>query len=466
MTIKDQTVRGRCAEAKNNSLDALSAAMILVREHLDAPRLAQPSQFSAAFSAEGADDSYRSPQPLIHVYELPKHLEASYGRNTCKACTSSPGYKVEALVHRAVRSSSWNCPDASRARWFMVPLLYSCRVNCPNNPGTCHREHVAAYYVDRVVAWLQKSSQYWQRAPERHLFVWSQDKGGYRIAEHRASTFAQLRKGLFLQTVGAFMPGRPLAVEPAWDIVLPSTGTESVATLPENANELLQRKWRVFWRGTSHLSSYPIRAVFKQFVTHSSLRERFCVQKPSPTFFSELARETGFCLYLPGHLPQRWSGSLGHFLHASCLLVIADNYSALPFADTVPWGTVALLTREDRPSDIARLANISIERVDALLHAWHRVRPRRLFNVPARRGDAIDELVANLALREHQGVAWRRAHRRRCLQAVGNGHAFKLDADVRSMSQEQRDACCVGPTACSYTNDQFQSSSFLWTSAL
>ena len=105
-----------------------------------------------------------------------------------------------------------------------------------------------------------------------------------------------------------------------------------------------------------------------------------------------------------------------------------------------------------------KLAYASEATVGAMLDVWREMRNRLLWNVPAQRGDAVDELVANLALRDHDTTCtdrgtvgkecappWWHKRLRKCLVALtAGGRTYAIDADAATMSSEEKHACCVG----------------------
>lgn len=390
---------------------------------------------------------------FLYVYDIPRELagpECAYcGRGAGRA---DPGYMVESEAHKALRASRWATRDQNAARWYVVPLLYSCAIVCRNaGTGKCGAERRGADYVQSVFEWLQRQPR-WQTHAHRHVFVFSHDRGAYSIAEHRPELFNELRRGLFVQTAGAIMPGRPLAFDPSWDLVLPSASDHALVPVPTTAREARARRHLVFWQGgVTPPHKFPVRALWDRHYHASgaahSQRPDVVVRggkggsaRDRASLEAELRNAT-FCLYLPGAPPQRWSSSLGHMIASGCLLVVADDASTRPFEGTLPWDEFALRVPERSPRALAAQVNsLPNSRLEHLLRKYREVRPFLLYHQRAAEHIAWGLLrrdVANYAGRSER-------HLGACLAALGPSR-FGVDADADEMSAEQKAACTRHP---------------------
>ena len=389
---------------------------------------------------KGSTSGHHHHNKLLYVYDIPPSLAGA----ECSYCgvgagRADPGYMTEHVAHQALRASSWTTREAHEARWFVVPLLYSCASVCHMRLGelqvgkwfrderaaACATEEAGVAYVRRVFGWLSEQPA-WRAAAHRHVFVWAQDKGAYRIAEHDPALFAELRRGVFVQVAGAFMPGRPLAFEPGWDVVIPPQSDRPIVPIPASAADARARQRTVFWQGAAAYahSAYPARVAF--------VREYGAGQWPKVKLRtgqggSASDRESGargltnatFCLFLSGHSPQRWSGSLGHMIASGCLLIFADDVSTLPLGETLPWESMSLQVPEATPAALSRLVEaLSDAKLDEMLRQWRAVRPKLLF-APSARDGAVEQVVAALNRRDApEYVAWSHEQRRRCMQVI------------------------------------------------
>ena len=235
--------------------------------------------------------AFANKSTTIYVYRIPSRLAGP----ECPYCGvgaghTHPGYMTEVMAHEALRTSPFATDDPLAARWFVVPLRYSCAMVCRLRfgdvqvgqlvGGRCEAERQAVAYVQRVFSWLRTQPQ-WLDQPHRHVFVWAHDKGAYRIAEHAPSLFNELRRGLFVQLAGSIMPGRPLAFDPFWDVVLPPATRRTVRDVPASAAEARARAHVAFWQGGSlpgqHelATKYAIRARWvRAYASNPSLRHR------------------------------------------------------------------------------------------------------------------------------------------------------------------------------------------------
>jgi hypothetical protein len=229
--------------------------------------------------------------------------------------------------------------------------------------AACATEEAGVAYVRRVFGWLSEQPA-WRAAAHRHVFVWSQDKGAYRIAEHDPALFAELRRGVFVQVAGAFMPGRPLAFEPSWDVVIPPQSDRPIVPIPASAADARARQRTVFWQGAAAYahSTYPARVAFvREYGAGQWPKVKLRIGQGGSASDRESAARgltnATFCLFLSGHSPQRWSGSLGHMLASGCLLIFADDVSTLPLGETLPWESMSLQVPEATPAALSRLVD-------------------------------------------------------------------------------------------------------------
>jgi hypothetical protein len=354
---------------------------------------------------KGSTSGHHHHNKLLYVYDIPPSLAGA----ECSYCgvgagRADPGYMTEHAAHQALRASSWTTREAHEARWFVVPLLYSCASVCHMRLGelqvgkwfrdgraaACATEEAGVAYVRRVFGWLSEQPA-WRAAAHRHVFVWSQDKGAYRIAEHDPALFAELRRGVFVQVAGAFMPGRPLAFEPSWDVVIPPQSDRPIVPIPASAADARARQRTVFWQGAAAYahSTYPARVAFvREYGAGQWPKAKLRIGQGGSASDRESAARgltnATFCLFLSGHSPQRWSGSLGHMIASGCLLIFADDVSTLPLGETLPWESMSLQVPEATPAALSSLVeDLSDAKLDEMLRQWRAVRPKLLSRMHA-----------------------------------------------------------------------------------
>jgi hypothetical protein len=385
--------------------------------------------------------TFDAPSPYVYVYDIPDDLLLSEG-HSCKYCDWHPGYSVERVVLNAIKSSAWATTDPSKARWFLVPMYYSCVMNCKNPP---YDEKSAVAYVEKIFEFIENGFEgggYWARnSGEDHIFVWGQDKGAYRIAEHNPVLFNKLRQGLFMQTVGTWMPGRPEAVDLTWDIVLPSVAFSGKA-LPTLKSK---KRMLAFWQGSVKPTRlYPVRKrLANRFLGHPDIS---VLPFKSDSFLDDLKSST-FCLYLPGHLPQRWSASMGQMLEAGCLILWVNDFSLRPFEELLDWDSFSVRIPEGTmlakgpESGESMLSQLSDDQLSNLMANWRVNRPHLLFNVPSQHGDATDMIIKSLKLRENRDsfLSGTSSKRKRCLSGLKK--KYSPDTDCGQLSHSELKAC-------------------------
>mmetsp|Transcript_35670 Transcript_35670/g.44237 ORF Transcript_35670/g.44237 Transcript_35670/m.44237 type:complete len:613 (-) Transcript_35670:423-2261(-) len=377
----------------------------------------------------------------IYVYDVPDEILHST-RTSCDYCLEDPGYNTERTIINAISQSRYVTTDPMKAKWKLVPMFYACKVTCPpvNNKRGLYHAKAVMNYVKGLPYWNEKNGR-------DHIFVFSQDKGAYRMAELDRDVFNEIRKGLFLQTLHSFMPGRPEALISGWDIIVPSVAMSQDAKPVQTLEEAEQKSYLAFWRGgVFPKGKYRFRVgMYDRYQNSQIVHIR---TGHSPEYREEL-ENSRFCLYVPGHLPQRWSGSLGNIIRSGCLILVVNDCTEMPFSELLPWNDFsARLSQQEFLGETgeALVREFNTEkRLGSIIDNYKKYRENLMYNLPPRKDDALDQIIKSLRLRENALV-------NKDLHEFEQHHCKKIidekqlgwGADCKILSKEEMDVCKHG----------------------
>eukprot|EP00511_Aplanochytrium_stocchinoi_P001431 CAMPEP_0204839306 /NCGR_PEP_ID=MMETSP1346-20131115/33717_1 /ASSEMBLY_ACC=CAM_ASM_000771 /TAXON_ID=215587 /ORGANISM="Aplanochytrium stocchinoi, Strain GSBS06" /LENGTH=499 /DNA_ID=CAMNT_0051975925 /DNA_START=108 /DNA_END=1608 /DNA_ORIENTATION=- len=376
----------------------------------------------------------------IYMYKIPHELISASEKTSCWYCMHDVGYNTERTIINAINSSRYITDDPSRATWKLVPMFYACMVDCgPYNPKR-------GYIYARNIMDYIKSLPYWEEKQGRdHIFIWSQDKGGARIAEYDKPFFMELRKGIFIQTLHSFMPGRPEAFIPSWDIAVPAIAMENEARPIDTLKNTTNKGYYAFWRGgTMPRGLYHFRI---QMMKKYSTNEKIHIGSGhSPDYPKELANSR-FCLYVPGHVPQRWSGALGNIIKSGCLIMIVNDCTVRPFHDLLPWDMFSASLSEEEflgANGEGLVEDFATKKLVSIRNNYTKYRKHLMYNLPPKKGDALDMIIESLRLREQQieNKNIYEAEQRKCKEMI-DAKRLSVGHDCSILTDEEKDTASM-----------------------
>ncbi|KAF4712084.1 hypothetical protein FOZ63_008318, partial [Perkinsus olseni] len=292
------------------------------------------------FDPPSAEADRRCAGNLIYVYETPDHTSVLYG-NSIRCASIGTGF-TEVYLHRQLLRSPCRTRAAEQARWFYVPVYFSCLDLHLADP-------------DEVHAALMDIMTYWDTLAERHLIpllseIW------------KLSAWHRYRKARFVVVEalpvqcsdGASCRHCPVGrcFKPGWDVVLPSATSRVqaerlgvFARLADDREYLVVGHFEHANTSNGHALAQSYRSVNETtrldlIRTLQGVDDRVSVGGPNLRY-GFLHGNSHFCLAPRGR--GWWTMRVFEAIaYSRCIPVILSDDVRLPFTQWIDWSSIAV----------------------------------------------------------------------------------------------------------------------------
>ncbi|KAF4675514.1 hypothetical protein FOL47_007652 [Perkinsus chesapeaki] len=290
------------------------------------------------FDAPANEPDPRCGDNLIYVYSDPYPSSMLYG-NPVRCASVGTGF-TEVYLHRNLLRSPCRTLDPKKAKWFYVPVYFSCL-----------DLHLAD--ADEVYNELTKLMTYWDEAPQRHLFpflteIWK--LAGWQ--QYRSARFVVVEARPVLCDGACHHCPVGKCFLPERDLVLPSATTRVQAErLGVFARISSEREYLVVGH-FEHANTTNGEALAQSYRSVNETTRldlirnlqgvdpRVSVGGPNLRY-GYLYGNSDFCLVPRGR--GWWTMRLFEALaYSRCIPVLLSDEIELPFSHWLPWSTIAI----------------------------------------------------------------------------------------------------------------------------